>query len=377
MASGTPSGAPGLGGTREEWEAFDQEHYDGCFLRHPNGDPMDDPILTDAGRQYLKLTMGFGMSATHAAHHWDLGSLSLALTAGSSPDSITSEYINHGPLHAACDTIRFHYDQLDGKETFRVGKTEDDGVACVQLLLHAGASLDVLSFNGFTPLHLACNEGYVKIVRVLLSAGADASFLSPSKRVMPLHNAVTFSDAEGNCEQTVAALIAAGADIEARTGYGYGTDRRTPLARALFFGRRYDESAPPAKCLRAVPVLLRAGASIPPAALLDVPRSEWWMGSEGERSLSSTIWEYEFPGSALAHSRWAASLRLVGYGPVVCEPLPCPTRLYVERVRAAGGFERYEQAHLAKLVHLLAPKLGLPTDVLPLVIKYWAHVGFY
>ena len=63
---------------------------------------------------------------------------------------------------------------------------------------------------------------------------------------------------------------------------------------------------------------------------------------------------------------------------MVCEPLPCPTRLYVERVRAAGGFERYEQAHLAKLVHLLAPKLGrLPTDVLPLVIKYWAHVGFY
>ena len=154
MASAAPTGAPGLGGTREEWEAFDEEHYDGCFLRHPNGDPMDDPILTDAGRQYLKLKMGFGMSATHAAHHWDLGSLRLALTAGASPEDITSEYINHGPLHAACDTIRFHYDQLDGKETFRVGKTEDDGVACVQLLLHAGASLDVLSFHGFTPLHL-------------------------------------------------------------------------------------------------------------------------------------------------------------------------------------------------------------------------------
>ena len=59
------------------------------------------------------------------------------------------------------------------------------------------------------------------------------------------------------------------------------------------------------------------------------------------------------------------------------EPLPCPTRLYVERVRAAGGFGRYEQAHLAKLVQMLAPKLGLPTDVVPLVIKYWAHVGFY
>ena len=59
------------------------------------------------------------------------------------------------------------------------------------------------------------------------------------------------------------------------------------------------------------------------------------------------------------------------------EPLPCPTRLYVEQVRAAGGFGRYEQTHLAKLVQMLAPKLGLPTDVVPLVIKYWAHVGFY
>ena len=44
MASATPSGAPGLGGTGEEWEAFDEEHYDGC-------------------------------SATNAAHHWALGSL--------------------------------------------------------------------------------------------------------------------------------------------------------------------------------------------------------------------------------------------------------------------------------------------------------------
>ena len=58
---------------------------------------------------------------------------------------------------------------------------------------------------------------------------------------------------------------------------------------------------------------------------------------------------------------------MVGYGPEVCEPLPCPTRLYVE------------QAHLAKLVRTLAPKLGhlIPADVVPLVIKYWAHVGFY
>ena len=104
MASATPSGAPGLGGTGEEWEAFDEEeHYDGC-------------------------------SATHAAHHWDLGSLRMALAAGHSPNGITMEYPNRGPLHAACDTIKFCLAQMDGRVTFRVGKTEDDGVACVQVL---------------------------------------------------------------------------------------------------------------------------------------------------------------------------------------------------------------------------------------------------
>ena len=187
MASATPSGAPGLGGTGEEWEAFDEEHYDGC-------------------------------SATNAAHHWALGSLRMALAAGHSPDGVTNEYPNHGPLHAACDTIKFCLAQMDGRVTFRVGKTEDDGVACVQVLLGAGASLNELSYNHFTPLHLACNGGYIKIVRVLLSAGANVGYTLNGAGLVtcpqtPLHNAVTFT--EGNCEQTVAALIAAGANIEA------------------------------------------------------------------------------------------------------------------------------------------------------------------
>ena len=49
---------------------------------------------------------------------------------------------------------------------------------------------------------------------------------------------------------------------------------------------------------------------------------------------------------------------------------------YLERVYDAGGWKGYAQAHRASLVAMLAPKLRrLPADVIPLVVDFWAHVG--
>ena len=47
------------------------------------------------------------------------------------------------------------------------------------------------------------------------------------------------------------------------------------------------------------------------------------------------------------------------------------------KVIDAGGFKKYEQAHLAALTATFAPKLRLPARPARLVAEYWGHVGFY
>ena len=51
--------------------------------------------------------------------------------------------------------------------------------------------------------------------------------------------------------------------------------------------------------------------------------------------------------------------------------------LYFQKVIDAGGFKKYEQAHLARLTKTFAPKLRLPARPARLVAEYWGHVGFY
>ena len=51
--------------------------------------------------------------------------------------------------------------------------------------------------------------------------------------------------------------------------------------------------------------------------------------------------------------------------------------LYFQKVIDAGGFKKYEQAHLAALTATFAPKLRLPARPARLVAEYWGHAGFY
>ena len=52
---------------------------------------------------------------------------------------------------------------------------------------------------------------------------------------------------------------------------------------------------------------------------------------------------------------------------------------YLQKVRAAGGFANYQKQHRAKLVAMLAPKLGhlLPPELVSVVITFWAPVGLH
>ena len=51
--------------------------------------------------------------------------------------------------------------------------------------------------------------------------------------------------------------------------------------------------------------------------------------------------------------------------------------LYFQKVIDAGGFKKFEQAHLARLTKTFAPKLRLPARPARLVAEYWGHAGFY
>ena len=52
---------------------------------------------------------------------------------------------------------------------------------------------------------------------------------------------------------------------------------------------------------------------------------------------------------------------------------------YLQKVRAAGSFVLYAKQHRAKLVVMLAPRLGhlLPPELVSVVITFWAPVGLH
>ena len=52
---------------------------------------------------------------------------------------------------------------------------------------------------------------------------------------------------------------------------------------------------------------------------------------------------------------------------------------YLQKIRAAGSFAAYAKQHRAKLVAMLAPKLGhlLPPELVSVVITFWAPVGLH
>ena len=51
---------------------------------------------------------------------------------------------------------------------------------------------------------------------------------------------------------------------------------------------------------------------------------------------------------------------------------------YARRVLGAGGFKKYERAHLAALTATFAPKLpALPADAVRVVVAFCFHVGYY
>ena len=53
-----------------------------------------------------------------------------------------------------------------------------------------------------------------------------------------------------------------------------------------------------------------------------------------------------------------------------------PGNPYILRVQRAGGFKKYEQAHLARLTAILETPL-LPPELVRKVLEFWLHAGYY
>ena len=211
--------------------------------------------------------------------------------------------------------------------------SEEDRIRGVRMLIEAGASLNVNRTHDydieFQPLGIAAASGNLKVVQMLLDAGADAREIC-EYGYTALHSSVgaqTYSFEFTGRKATrhvramfdcASALLAAGADVNARTDYR----ESTPL---LIVAR----VVPSHLSTPLYAVLLRGGATL--------DRDEIQKRAAGEQG-----------------GRWTP---------------------YLERVYDAGGWKGYAQAHRASLVAMIVPKLRLPADVIPLVVDFWAHVG--
>jgi ankyrin repeat protein len=116
-------------------------------------------------------------------------------------------------------------------------------VGCIlttQVLIAAGADVNVRTAGGITPLCFAVLQNRIDAIKALIEAGADVNMREDAGRA-PLHHAVANDN-----KITLRMLIAAGADVNVRTGRGV-----TPLCFAVQHNR-----------IGAIKALIEAGADV-------------------------------------------------------------------------------------------------------------------
>ncbi|KAK5927133.1 hypothetical protein CgunFtcFv8_022652 [Champsocephalus gunnari] len=97
-------------------------------------------------------------------------------------DVIFQDYVRHGELEriglfmrarrVSLDTI-YHSGMAAMHEAVLTGNLE-----CVKLLVKHGADIHQRDEEGWTPLHMACSDGFPHIARYLLSLGADTELVN-------------------------------------------------------------------------------------------------------------------------------------------------------------------------------------------------------
>ena len=221
----------------------------------------------------------------------------------------------------------------------------DDRADCVKVLLEHGAAPNaglphnpghgtVQDAQYWAPLMMATiGRPCPKIVKMLIAAGSDVNANIPCihdsrDSWSPLSNAVNavinyHINGEACGLDVVNLLLEAGADPNLHLNWG-----PTVIQQAIGI-------CDGVRCL--YPVLLRAGAVIP-----FLPRPV-------------TRWQSQQP-----------------YQANLLDP-------YLMQVKDAGGFKAYERAHREKVLATFTPKFThlVPAELVPLIVEYAFHFGFY
>ena len=215
----------------------------------------------------------------------------------------------------------------------------DADVETLRRLLAEGVSPDATDNEERTPLHLLCENTYrnaaaddqLDCFKLLRDAGAnlEATTRWDSK---PIHCA-PLSGSVG----LLSLLVQSGVNVDAIT---------TNDSTALHVAVRKRE-------IDCVEVLLAAGADI------DAISSSG--GSPFDIALSPLYGDRRL---------WPLFLRAGAEIPTD------NTDPYIVRVRNAGGWKKYEQAHLARITSILETPL-LPPELVRKVLEFWLHAGFY
>ena len=183
---------------------------------------------------------------------------------------------------------------------------------CTRLLLDAGADPCLLDDHiGTTVYHAVCHNHH-EILAMLLEAGAGAVV---NNRVIDSKWTALAQAARSGYMECLHLLLAAGADVNLRVQNESLND--TPLETAI----KWDQYDHHENLKRVFPVLLRAGAAIPPNV----------------------------------------------------------THPYLRKVAAAGGFAAYERAHRLRLATILARVVfpRFPVEMVSHVVAFAFHPGDY
>mmetsp|Transcript_13776 Transcript_13776/g.42689 ORF Transcript_13776/g.42689 Transcript_13776/m.42689 type:complete len:248 (+) Transcript_13776:141-884(+) len=188
-----------------------------------------------------------------------------------------------------------------------------DFVTCFKLLREAGANLEAVDGWGYTPLQCAAYSEFPELLSLLVQARVNLDATLQTGDTA-LHLAARYGAVD-----SVEVLLAAGASLNLREIH----NGNTPFDVALYYGTGGGHAPPEqrARSRRTWPLFLRAGAAVPAI----------YTGSEDQ---------------------------------------------YLFRVVAAGGFQRYAQAHVARIASILETPL-LPPELVRKVLEYWLHAGYY
>ncbi|KAJ7851754.1 ankyrin repeat-containing domain protein [Mycena leptocephala] len=180
------------------------------------------------------------------------------------------EFLSDVNVNVSCSQYDFQ-DVCEWRSRLLHAAIRDDKMLMVQLLIELGADPNN-TLDGRTPLHTATFRVNHRFVELLLGAGADPT-LRDDRGLTALHQAIM-----NGFEETIAALIKGGADINARThsptnklirtedNEGFNASGVTPLMLTCGFQpevdylNRYYHKAEQALPTRIAYLLLSAGA---------------------------------------------------------------------------------------------------------------------